>query len=96
MNLAQQFAESIQCCTKSISSLGLETALHVFLCKVERGRDPLMSVSDEQSESGVDSRACCREVKIPNHYGGVILWCLFRCASISWIYVGDSFMFLRF
>ena len=23
------------------------------------------------------SRACCREVKIPNQYGGVILWCLF-------------------
>ena len=22
-------------------------------------------------------RACCREVKIPNQYGGVILWCLF-------------------
>ena len=25
----------------------------------------------------VVSRACCREVKIPNQYGGVILWCLF-------------------
>ena len=23
------------------------------------------------------SRACCREVKIPNQYGRVILWCLF-------------------
>ena len=27
--------------------------------------------------TGVDSRACCREVKNPNRYGGVILWCLF-------------------
>ena len=25
----------------------------------------------------LDIRACCREVKIPNQYGGVILWCLF-------------------
>ena len=23
------------------------------------------------------NRACCREVKNPNQYGGVILWCLF-------------------
>ena len=22
-------------------------------------------------------RACCREVKIPNQFSGVILWCLF-------------------
>ena len=27
--------------------------------------------------SHIGSRACCREVKIPNQYGGVILWCLF-------------------
>ena len=25
----------------------------------------------------VKTRACCREVKVPNQYGGVILWCLF-------------------
>ena len=25
----------------------------------------------------MSTRACCREVKIPNQYGGVILWCLF-------------------
>ena len=25
----------------------------------------------------VTNRACCREVKIPNQYGEVILWCLF-------------------
>ena len=23
------------------------------------------------------NRACCREIKNPNQYGGVILWCLF-------------------
>ena len=27
--------------------------------------------------TAVRNRACCREVKIPNQYGGVILWCLF-------------------
>ena len=26
---------------------------------------------------GTSGAACCCEVKIPNQYGGVILWCLF-------------------
>ena len=33
MNLAQQFAESIRCRSKSISSLVLKTALHVFYAR---------------------------------------------------------------
>ena len=31
------------------------------------------------------TRACCREVKIPNQYGGVILWCLFMYIIDSWL-----------
>ena len=31
------------------------------------------------------TRACCREVKIPNQYGGVILWCLFMYTIDSWL-----------
>ena len=31
------------------------------------------------------SRACCCEVKIPNQYGGVILWCLFMYRIDLWL-----------
>ena len=30
-------------------------------------------------------RACWREVKIPNQYGGVILWCLFMYRIDPWL-----------
>ena len=30
-------------------------------------------------QTALHSRACWCEVKIPNQYGGVILWCLFSC-----------------
>ena len=42
--------------------------------KVLVGATVMMRVMVEEA---VMTRACCREVKIPNQYGGVILWCLF-------------------
>ena len=37
----------------------------------------LQQVPNRMSPLPVPTRACCREVKNPNQYGGVILWCLF-------------------
>ena len=39
---------------------------------VDEVRDP-----GKRQHCELPIRACCREVKIPNQYGGVILWCLF-------------------
>ena len=36
-------------------------------------------------ESCVCIRACCREVKNPNQYGSVILWCLFMYRIDPWL-----------
>ena len=40
----------------------------------------------------VATSACCREAKIPNQYGGVILWCLFMCRIDPWLQKRNSAM----
>ena len=53
-----------------------EKVLHGIMSIIsERLVLPIIKYQDSEA-TNLTNRACCREVKIPNQYGGVIFWCL--------------------